>query len=324
MSSQVEHHINMLKRLDKMTNPTDLTTAPEQLRFDLQVAAEREIDGVGMGVLSDGTPFLTIRGLARMCGVDHTMIVRITADWVQSPLRPREQKIRELVRAQGADDSVAFIAVNKNGTIHHAVPAAVCMAILEYYAFEAKSESDQAAKSYRVLARKGFNDFIYAQVGYNPSGAADIAWKQFHDRVSLTYHTVPAGYFSVFKEIADLFVTLIRGGANLGQSFIPDISVGQLWAKHWTADNLDIVYGDRIKYDHNYPAYFPQSASNPQPSYCYPDDALGEFRKWVRDVYVAKRMPMYLDQKIKEGKIPAPAARAALDAFAPPKSLAKR
>jgi hypothetical protein len=120
-------------------------------------------------------------------------IVRITADWQLSPLRPREQKIRELVRAQGADDGVAFYAVTRNGVISHIVPSAVCMAVLEYYAFEARGDNEQAAKSYRLLARKGFTDFIYAQVGYNPSGAADVAWKQFHDRVTLTYHTVPVG-----------------------------------------------------------------------------------------------------------------------------------
>jgi hypothetical protein len=291
----------------------------EQLRLDLQIAAEREIDGVGMGVLSDGTPYLTLRGLARMCGVDHTSIIGITGGWQQTPLRPREQKIRELVRAQGADDSVAFIAVTMNGTIHHAVPAAVCMAVLEYYAFEARTESDQAARSYRILARKGFNDFIYAQVGYNPTGAADVAWKQFHDRVSLTYHTVPDGYFSVFKELADIFVTLIRGGASLGPSFLPDISVGIAWSKHWASENLDVVYGARMKYEHNYPAYFPQAASNPQAPYCYPNEALAEFRQWIKDEYIAKKMPGYLDQKIRQGHIPAPAARKALDAFAPRK-----
>ena len=304
-----------------MSNTGTSVTVPEQLRLDLQVAAEREIDGVGMGVLTDGTPFLTLRGLARLCGVDHAAIVRITADWLLSPLRPREQKIRELVRAQGADDTVAFIAVPKNGTIYHGMPAAVCMAILEYYAFEARSESEHAAKSYRVLARKGFNDFIYAQVGYNPSGSLDIAWKQFHDRVSLTYHTVPDGYFSVFKELADIFVTLIRGGADLGQSFLPDISVGLHWSKYWASENLEILYGERIKYEHNYPAYFPQAASNPQAPYCYPDEALPEFRQWIKAEYITKRMPGYLDQKIKEGKIPAPAARKALDAFAPRKGI---
>jgi hypothetical protein len=212
---------------------------------------------------------------------------------------------------------VAFYAVERNGTVNHIVPAAVCMAVLEYYAFEARSENEQAAKSYRTLARKGFNDFIYAQVGYNPTGAPDVAWRQFHDRVSLSYHTVPDGYFSIFKEIADIFVTMIRGGANLGPSFVPDISVGQLWSKYWVAESLEVLYGERKKYEHNYPLYFPQSASNPQLPYCYPDDALAEFRKWVREEYLAKRMSPYLIQKVKQGQIPPAAATAALEAFAP-------
>lgn len=300
-----------------MTLTTDLTTTPHQLGLDLDIAVEREIDGVGMGVLSDGTPFLNIRGLARMCGVDHTMIVRITSDWIDVPLKPREQKIRELVRAQGANDSVAFIAIDKGGTIHHAIPSAVCMAILEYYAFEARSGNDTASKSYRTLARKGFIDFIYAQVGYNPTGSVSIAWQQFHDRVTLSYHTVPAGYFSVFKELADVLVTMIREGANLGSSFIPDISVGQHWGKYWKNGNLEVVYGERVKYEHNYPNYFPQSASNPQSPYCYPDDALGEFRKWMREHYLPTKFPTYLNDKVKQGQLPAPTAATAIAALRP-------
>lgn len=305
-----------------MSRSTSLVTAPEQLRLDLQIAVEREIDGVGMGVLSDGTPFLNIRGLARMCGVDHANLIRITADWLEIPAKARVKKIRELVQAQGADDSVAFIAIVKDGTIHHAVPAAVCMAILEYYAFEAGANNDAAAQSYRILARKGFNDFIYAQVGYNPAGASHVAWQQFHDRVSLSYHTVPHGYFSIFKEIADMLVTMIRAGAEIGKDFIPDISVGMAWSKYWLSENLEIVYGTRIKYEHNYPNYFPQSLSNPQQPFCYPDEALGEFRKWVREEYVAKRMPKYLNDKVRQGQIPAPSAVAAIEAFnapAPPR-----
>jgi hypothetical protein len=41
---------------------------------------------------------------------------------------PREQKIRELVRAQGADDGVAFYAVTRNGVVNHIVPPAICKA----------------------------------------------------------------------------------------------------------------------------------------------------------------------------------------------------
>lgn len=300
-----------------MSKSTSLVTGPEQLRLDLQIAVEREVDGVGMGVLSDGTPFLSIRGLARMCGVDHANIIRITADWLDKPLKSRVAKIRELVKAQGADDAVAFIALVKDGTIHHAVPAAVCMAILEYYAFEAGGENGHAAKSYRTLARKGFNDFIYAQVGYNPSGQASIAWQQFYDRVSLTYDTVPHGYFSVFKEIASILVTMIREGAELGNKFIPDISVGLHWGKFWTSESLEVLYGGRIKYDHNYPDYFPQALSNPQPAYCYPDDALAEFRKWVREEYLPKKFPNYLNDKVAQKQIGAAQATKAIEALKP-------
>ncbi|WP_030541553.1 hypothetical protein [Sphingobium sp. DC-2] len=298
-----------------MSNFVVPSNTPRQYNLDLKIEVEREIDGVGMGVLSDGSPFLNLRGLASMCGVDSSLITRITGDWINTPLKPREQKIRELVRAQGADDTIAFYAIEKNGTIHHAVPAAVCMAILEYYAFDAKTSNDKAAQSYRILARKGFNAFIYAQVGYNPTGASHVAWQQFHDRVSLAYHTVPAGYFSIFKEVADIIVTMIRAGAQIGKSFIPDISVGMAWAKYWKAENLEVVYGARIQYAHNYPDYFPQSMSNPQPAYCYPDDALAEFRRWARETYIPNQMPRYLESKVKSGELPAPSAVAAIEAF---------
>jgi hypothetical protein len=65
-----------------------------------------------------------------------------------STVAPARGKNRELVRGQGGDDSVVFIATNMNGTIQHAIPAAVCMAILEYYAFEAKGvDNTKAANS---------------------------------------------------------------------------------------------------------------------------------------------------------------------------------
>ena len=105
---------------------------------------------------------------------------------------------------------------------------------------------------------------------------------------------------------------------------MPDISVGQLWSKYWTAESLEVLYGERIKYEHNYPAYFPQAGSNPQHPFCYPDDALGEFRKWVREVYLAKRMPGYLLDKVKQGQIAPAVATAALEAFEPQKAIAQK
>ena len=61
-----------------MAEPPRKVTGPRQGILPLSVAKEVEIDGVGMGVLSDGSAYLTARGLARLAGVDHTLILRLT------------------------------------------------------------------------------------------------------------------------------------------------------------------------------------------------------------------------------------------------------
>lgn len=300
-------------------------TTPSQLTLNLEIVVEAEIDGVGMGVLGDGTPFLNIRGLARMCGVASSNLINITNDWGIQPTKSREQKIRDLIKTQGFDDTVFFHAIMKNGVIHHAVPAHVCMATLEYYAFEATTQTSnaKALQSYRALAKKGFSDFVYGQVGYSPSGAVNLAWQQFHDRVSLVANAVPAGYFSVYQEIAGMIVPMIDAGINVGPQIVPDISVGQRWSKYWITENLEVLHGARIKYEHDFPMYFPQALSNPQMPYCYPDEALGDFRKWFRQTYLETHLPSYLNNQAKIGKIKPAIATKAIQAFNP-KAIAKQ
>ncbi len=50
-----------------------------QTSLNLQIDCETEVQGVGMGVLSDGTPFLTQRGLAVLCGVENAHIGTISS-----------------------------------------------------------------------------------------------------------------------------------------------------------------------------------------------------------------------------------------------------
>lgn len=130
-----------------------------------------------------------------------------------------------------------------------------------------------------------------------------LRWQQFHDRVELTEDAVPAGYFCIFREIAGLMATLITGGADVGPTFVPDISVGQRWAAHWKGCGLALVHGERIVYEHNYPASFKQSLSNPQAAHCYPDGALPEFRRWLRESYMTGALPSYLGSKVRSGEI---------------------
>jgi hypothetical protein len=245
--------------------PGQMKINGKQGRLKLEIEKQTEIQGIGMGVLKDGTPFLNQRGLARLCGVENAHIGTISTQWNEADQKPRINAIKELLNSRGVSIEAPHLVLTVDGKPMFAYPDKVCLAILEYYAFEAGSNSKvEARKNFRILAGSALQDFIYTQVGYSPVTQIPIAWQQFHDRVSLVYDSVPLGYFSVFKEIADVVVTLIRGGAAVGSEFVPDISVGHHWATHWKDSDLAKIHGERMQYAHNYPEYFPQAASNPQ------------------------------------------------------------
>lgn len=315
------HNSNLLQERKKMAD--ELTESTKgQLELDLTIVTEVEADGVGMGVLSNGAPYLTGRGLARLCGVDHSTIIKITNEWQHTPPRKRVTTIKQTIRDMGGDDTYVFLPVQRGGTINHAFPENVCMAILEYYALDSNSANEHAKKAYRTLARKGFVDFVYEQVGLSRGASIrDFSTKQFMDRVSSVYGSVPVGYFCVFEEISDMFAALIAKDVKIDSSFVPDISVGKAWSKYWEEENLDAVYGMRQKFSHQYPSYYPQSAVGPQEAYCYPEDARGEFSRWKREVYQKKNLRPYLERKVKTGSLASTQATAIVDAYKPAKSL---
>lgn len=284
-----------------------------QPRLDLRVEKEVEINGIGMGVLNDGTPYLTGRGLSRICGVDNASIVRLGAEWQEQLQKPRVTKVKEFLANRDVYLDTPYLEVA--GTTFWT--GVVCLAVLEYYAFEASQADNQiATQNFRLFARRGFEEFVYAQVGYDPNNSVPEQWKQFHDRVSLAYDTVPAGFFSVFKEIADLIVTLGQAGLHIDHSFVPDISVGIAWGKHWTKGNFDETFGERTNYEHHYPDYFPQAKSNPQSPWCYPESALGEFRRWFRETYIGNgKLEKYLSTQEKARKLPPSFSQLALEAI---------
>ena len=287
-----------------------------QARLDIGIDKQIEIDGVGMGVLSDGTPFLTLRGLSRLCGVNHSVIQAINDEWGAHIQPPRATRIREILASHGDSVAAPYISIQQRSGAFYAYPDNVCLAILEYYSFDATPVREEAKKNYRLLAGKALRDFIYTQVGYDPSNVLPDKWRQFHDRVSLTYNSLPKGYFGIFKEIADMIVMLGQKGLHIDSNFVPDISVGQHWAVHWKSNNFDAAYGARVKFEHNYPSYFPQAKSNPQEPWCYPEHALGEFRSWFRDTYIAKgKFQSYLETKVRERALPVSFAQLAIAAY---------
>ncbi len=275
-----------------------LPATQKQLKFDLGVEIERDIDGIEMGVLENGMPYLTQRGLAAITGAARSTIQEISKEWEENYGFEYESKARSryfstYLREGSFDAPTLYMEVERNGTAHYAYPELVCMAFIEFFAFEAQRTNDTALKNFRRLARYGLNNFIYDALGYRPSDK----WQYFNDRVSILQDASPIGHFILFKETTGMVVDLIRAGLPVSDKTIPDISVGSHWGRYWSDADLSSKYGERIRFEHNYPSYYPQSLSNPQTPWAYPDEALPEFRRWFRAVYLPTKYPEYILKK---------------------------
>lgn len=295
---------------------------------DQGALALEELDGAkmhpfGMGVLSDGTPFLTQRGLSVLCGVENAHIGTISSQWRDDIPKPRINKIRDILARHGHHLQDAHVQVRVGGRTIYAYREEISLAVIEYYAFDAgKFCQEEARENFRILARKGFRDAIYESVGYAAQKDVDDRWKPFHDRLSLVYHSAPDGYFSIFKESADLTVTLGQNGVYANDKLVPDISIGKCWSKHWGDKKLAERFGQRLEYNHYYPSYFPQSVSNPQTPWCYPEEALGEFKRWLREDYIrGGKFKSYIGSQLQKKQITADVARQALAAYNVPAVL---
>lgn len=281
-------------------NKAVLPTPPKQLALDLGIEIQKDIDGIEMGVLDNGIPFLTQRGLSKISGIAHSVLYDIAQEWEENFDDPvitknRISYFKEYLFKHGYTEPKLYIETVKDGTTHYAYPDIVCTAVLEYYAFEARKPNQTALDNYRKLAAYGMRKYIYEALDYQPGDK----WKYHHDRVSILQNSVPQGYFSVFNEITGLIVDLISADLTVNHKTIPDISVGRTWTDYWKKENLEATHGQRIKYEHNYPSYYPQAASNPQIPFAYPDSALPAFRNWFRQEYLTTRFPKYILTKAK-------------------------
>ncbi len=63
---------------------SDQTPAPYQMSLDLGVEVEKTVEGMEMGVLQNGIPYLTQRDLATMSGAARATIFEVTQEWEQS------------------------------------------------------------------------------------------------------------------------------------------------------------------------------------------------------------------------------------------------
>jgi hypothetical protein len=272
-----------------------LPATPKQLVLDIGVQIQKDVNGIEMGVLENGIPYLTQNGLAQIAGSSRSAIYDIAKEWAENfndtviP-KGRYAWLRQYLGGWGFNEPTLYIETKRDGQTHYAYPDVVCTAIIEYYAFEAQNKNPTAMENYRKLATYGLQRYIYDALNYVPADR----WRYFHDRVSILKDSAPAGFFIVFNEVTGLIADLITADLPVNDKTIPDISVGLAWSAYWKSRDLDAQYGARKEFEHNYPAYYPQAQSNPQKPWAYPDAALPDFRAWFRSEYLPTKYPKYI------------------------------
>ena len=313
---EISLRANKISILAPKSGPKEIS----QMQGNLRLEVEKDVGGIGMGVLSDGTPYLNQRGLAALCGVQNAHIGTISSQWNEQEQKPRITAIKTVLAKAGFTAPGAHIEIIERGTTQFCYPAEICLAVLEYYAFDAGANCQPEARdNFRLLAGSKLRELIYSQVGYDPSGKNANKFKHWHDRISLNYQSAPKGYFHVFNEAHTIIYELILAGANIGDKFVVDISIGQHWSKFWSDNDLGRLYGARCTYPHSYPDTHPQAKSNPQESWCYPLASLGHFREWLQDVYIeGGKFSTYLKGKVQRGELPPSVAQLAISTIVPP------
>lgn len=275
----------------------------KQVEMALVPVKTADINGLEMGILPDGTPYLTGRGLARACGVAPGMILTLDQEWSRDSLQPQHQKIANLLDGHGYTGDTLYFKARHDGVEVNCHPDAVCMAILEYYAFEATTTAAPVAqRTIRNLLRGGLRAYIYTVLKYDPLAREQLSWKNFQDRLLL--NQLPDGFFSVFAESAFLVVPAIKNGLHVDEHVVPDISLGQVWGRHWEDSLLDQKFGLRRRHPHRYPDSYPQSAANDSiEPWIYPLASVSEFRLWMQNIYLPEKFPSYLQRKVKSGAL---------------------
>lgn len=306
---------NRINVLAPKTPSKEITPSQGILRLDIELT--KDVNGIGMGVLSDGTPYLNQRGLAALCGVQNAHIGTISSQWGDADKPPRIKTIQSNLAKAGFTSAAAHIELNHGAQVHYCYPAEVCLAVLEYYAFDAGANCQPEARdNFRLLAGSKLREMIYSQVGYDPAHLK--RFDKWHERIALNYQSAPKGYFHVFNEAHTVVYEMILAGADIGDKNVVDISIGQHWSKYWTDNDLASIYGGRAKYPHCYPDSHPQSKSNPQESWCYPLAALGAYREWLQDVYIeGGKFKSYLSNKVSKGELAPSVAQLAIAALMP-------
>jgi len=154
----------------------------------LQVQVALTVDGIEMGVLPDGTAYMTGRALARLCGIRNSSISEATSDWANHAPGQRTTRLARWLEQQGVARDSLYVRTERPvvaGNAAYPYPDDVVTRIVEYYAHDADHTTDEARHNFRILARAGARAFVYDQLGFDPRSAVPRVWRETRDRILL-------------------------------------------------------------------------------------------------------------------------------------------
>lgn len=263
---------------------------PQQISLPLvPIKHQAEPGGFEMGVMSDGTPYLTASGLAFVCGTVRSNIITLVNDWHNQRHHPRGQSISKIIARNGGDPTKDLhTPIKVRGITHHAIPADYCMAILEYYAFESRSDADVAKDNYRNLATQSLKEFIYKRTGYKATGALPAHLTRY----VLNRAKIPYTHFSMLNEITlNLIAPLEEAGYTLPEKLLPDASEGRIFCG-WLRKEKGVEPNDFPTYEHEFP-----DGRIVKGVKLYPVEYLDDFRKHFHEVWLAEKAQKYFGDR---------------------------
>jgi len=270
---------------------------------NLKVIQSIDISGfpIEVGILPDGTPFMSGRELARACGISNSTLVGWGERTPQMGDRHRAGKMAELLATYRYGGDRFFVPI-PDGTKFggranvSAYPYQVCMAFLDYYAFEANKE--EARNSLRVLSEKQLPQFIYEAVREQPQPPLKLQPELQRVQAGSPFQTrplrggIPIGYFTVDQVLAE------EQARSLPTSQFPELyaallsNIEKAWNRYWTIQQLGAELGDRFPM----PQLISHDWARPR-QYVYPTAALESFSNWLNRQYLPERFPSYLQRK---------------------------
>jgi len=138
--------------------------SPEKSQPILSIAIYAEVDGVGLGQLTDGSVYVTQRGLARLCGVQNAHIGTISRDWNTDKPRIQAIKARLAVPLRNPHSVLVW-----QGHRQHGYHMAMAEAVLDYYALDAGDYIQPEAQENRLrFKREPLGDYILKHVAPKP------------------------------------------------------------------------------------------------------------------------------------------------------------